>query len=67
MAKFRGYNTTGSGDFPPGIRVFDIGSGDGVVVLSLGAIGARAGWEVRDIELPCKQTCNDDDCPLGAW
>ena len=43
VAKFRGYNTTGYGDIPPGIRVLDVGSGDGVVVLSLGAIGARVG------------------------
>ena len=37
------------------------------MVLSLGTIGARAGWEVRGIELPCKQTCSHDACPLGAW
>ena len=67
VAKFRGYHTTGYCDMPPGIRVLDIGSGDGVVVLSLGAIGARAGWEVRGIELPCKPTCKHDACPLGAW
>ena len=43
VAKFRGYTTTGYGDILPGIRVLDIGSGDGVVVPFLGAIGARAG------------------------
>ena len=32
VAKFRGHSTTGYGDIPPGIRVLDIGSGDGVVV-----------------------------------
>ena len=67
VAKFRGHITTGYGNIPPGIRVLDIGSGDGVVVLCLGAIGARAGWEVRGIELPCKPSCIHDACPLGAW
>ena len=49
--------------------MLDIGSGEGtsVVVPSLGAIDARAGWGVRGIELPCKPTCSHDSCPLGAW
>lgn len=62
-----GYDQTGDDDVSHGMRVLDVGSGDGLVVLCLGAIGARAGWEVRGIELPCPRSCDHGACAQGAW
>ena len=60
-------DTTGFIELPHGMHVLDVGSGDGVVVLCLGAMGASAGWEVRGIELPCVAACDHHSCALGAW
>ena len=45
------------------VKVLDVGSGDGAVVICLGAMG----FEARGIELPCPVSCTHNGCPVRTW